>query len=62
MKPPTVTELRSLAEAFFAMHEGEDRSDELIRCALNRWADQIERKQEHVSHFMRKKEARKEAK
>jgi hypothetical protein len=59
MKPPTAKELRDLSEAFFAMNDGEHRTDELIRCALNRWADHLDRREQHVSNYLRKKRAKK---
>lgn len=55
MKPPTVSELRSLADAFFAMSDKEDRTDQLIRAALTRWADHIEQKQHQIRYLTRDK-------
>ena len=57
MKPPTIEELRELAEAHRAIHEDDDREARLIALALERWAEQIERKQNHISHYLRKKES-----
>lgn len=57
MKPPTVKELRELAHDFRHMCTHEDRTMKLCELALTRWAEQLERKQQHVSHFLRKKQA-----